>query len=239
MVEYAVPRSALVIVAHPDDAEFTMAGTMATWSAAGCTVTICLCTDGNVGSHEPGMTRERLADIRRREERAGCDRLGVSRVLFLGHDDGQLVGDLSLRRELVAVIRQIKPEAVIVQNPTRLFISDGYINHPDHRAAGQAALDAVAPACESPLLWPELGAPHRVRLVFVWGHEHPNVFVDTTAAIESKVSALREHVSQLRDRDPGPMLRDWGEASAAMAGEGFEGRYAEAFFRVTLNQEGQ
>jgi len=237
MTDQAVPRSALVIVAHPDDAEFTMAGTVAVWSAAGCDVTFCLCTDGNVGSHEPGMTRERLAEIRRREERAGCDHLGVSRVIFLGHDDGQLVADLALRRELVATIRQVRPEAVIAQNPTRLFISEGYINHPDHRAAGQAALDAVAPACESPLLWPELGAPHRVRWVYVWGHEQPNAFVDISETIERKVAALREHVSQLGDRDPGPMMREWGRASATMAGEDFKGRYAEAFLRVTINQE--
>lgn len=237
MAEYNVPRSALVIVAHPDDAEFTMAGTVATWSSAGCAVHYCLCTDGNAGSHEPGMTRERLAEIRRREQRAACDRLGVASVTFLGHDDGQLVADLALRRELVEIIRAIRPEAVIAQDPTRLFISEGYINHPDHRAAGQAALDAVAPACEMPLLWPELGAPHRVRWVYVWGHAQPNVWVDTSLAMETKVAALREHVSQLGDHDPGPMMREWGQQSAAMAGEGFEGRYAEAFLRVTINQE--
>jgi LmbE family N-acetylglucosaminyl deacetylase len=109
------------------------------------------------------MTRERLAEIRRAEQRAACAELGVGEVIFLGYEDGQLQPTLDLRRDLVRVIRQYKPEVLIAWDPTTLLISDEYINHPDHRAAAQAALDAAAPASAMPLLWPEAGAPHRSR----------------------------------------------------------------------------
>ena len=104
MSENGIPRSAMVIVAHPDDAEFTMAGTVAGWVKAGCRVTYVLCTDGNAGSHEPGMTRERLAEIRRSEQRAACETLGVGDVVFLGYDDGQLQPTLICRSRLVKLI---------------------------------------------------------------------------------------------------------------------------------------
>lgn len=199
----------MVIIAHPDDAEFTVAGTVAAWVEAGCRVTYTLCTDGNAGSHEPGMTRQKLAEIRRTEQRAACAILSVSDVVFLGHDDGQLQPTLQLRRELVGVIRQYRPEVVITGDPTQLFAGDAYINHPDHRAAAQAALDAVAPATAMPLLWPEAGAPHRVQRVYVHGNERPNVWVDITHTIERKIAALRQHVSQLGDWDPAEMIRSW------------------------------
>jgi LmbE family N-acetylglucosaminyl deacetylase len=124
----------MVIVAHPDDAEFTTAGTVAAWAKAGCRVTYVVCTDGNAGSHEPGMTREKLAEIRRAEQRAACATLGVSEVVFLGYDDGQLQPTLDLRRDLVRVIRQVKPEVIITWDPTVMFVGGDYINHPDHRA---------------------------------------------------------------------------------------------------------
>ncbi|MCG2769484.1 MAG: PIG-L family deacetylase, partial [Anaerolineae bacterium] len=135
MNENGVPESAMVITAHPDDAEFTVAGTVAAWARAGCTVTYVVCTDGNAGSHEPSMTSEKLAKVRRAEQRAACATLGVSEVVFLGYDDGQLQPTLDLRRDLVRAIRLHKPEAVITWNPMRLFVRDDYINHPDHRAA--------------------------------------------------------------------------------------------------------
>jgi LmbE family N-acetylglucosaminyl deacetylase len=187
MEENNIPESAMVIVAHPDDAEFTVAGTVATWVKAGCCVTYVVCTDGNTGSHEAGMTREKLAEIRRAEQRAACATLGVSQVMFLGYDDGQLQPTLDLRRDLVRAIRQHKPEAIITWDPTRWLVGDEYINHPDHRAAAQAALDAAVPASAMPLLWPEVGAPHRVRQVYIYGHDEPNLWVDVTEAIEQDV----------------------------------------------------
>lgn len=232
MMENGIPESAMVIVAHPDDAEFGIAGTVAAWVRAGCRVVYVLCTDGNAGSHEPGMTRAKLAEIRRAEQRAACEMLGVHKVVFLGYNDAELQPTLALRRDLVRVIRQYKPEAVIAMDPTRLFGGDHYINHPDHRAAAQAALDAVAPACDLPLLWPELGAPHKVRYVYVHGHAEPNHWVDISETIDLKIAALKQHASQLRERDPGEMIRQW----AAETGKAKGLAYAESYLLITLER---
>ncbi len=229
-----IPESAMVIVAHPDDAEFTMAGTVAAWTKAGCRVTYVVCTDGNAGSHEPGMTREKLAEIRRSEQRAACSILGVSEVVFLGYDDGELQPTMELRRDLVRAIRQYKPEVVLTGDPTALFSGDYYINHPDHRAAAQAALDAVAPASEMPLLWPELGAPHRVRRVYVSGNEQANVWIDLTDTIEQKIAALKQHASQMGDWDPTEMIKEW----SAETGQEKDLAYAEKY-RVIILQRPQ
>ena len=225
-----VPESAMVIIAHPDDAEFTMAGTIAAWSKAGCRVTYVVCTDGNAGSHEPGMTRERLAEIRRSEQRAACERLGVSDVLFLGYDDGQLQPTLELRRDLVRVIRQYQPQVVLTSDPTRMFASDRYINHPDHRAAGQAALDAVAPAAAMPLLWPEAGEPHRVHRVYIYGNSEPNEWVDISQTIDQKIEALKLHASQMGDWDPTERIK----GRNADVGKDKDLAYAESFRVIIL-----
>ncbi len=232
MEENSVAESAMVIVAHPDDAEFTTAGTVATWTKAGCRVTYVVCTDGNAGSHEPGMTREKLAEIRRAEQRAACATLGVSEVVFLGHDDGQLQPTLELRRDLVREIRRCKPEVVLAGDPTTLFFGDSYINHPDHRAAAQAALDAVAPASAMPLLWPEVGVPHRVRQVYVHGNDQPNLWVDVTDTIEHKIAALKQHASQMGDWDPSDMIKAWGAETGKEKGLA----YAESFRVITLER---
>jgi LmbE family N-acetylglucosaminyl deacetylase len=220
----------MVIVAHPDDAEFTVAGTVAAWTRAGCHVMYVVCTDGNTGSLEPGITREELAETRRAEQRAACETLGVSEVVFLGHDDGQLEPTLELRRELVRVIRRYKPEVVLTGDPTRLFVDDYYINHPDHRAAAQAALDATAPASSMPLLWPELGAAHRVRQVYVMGNDQPNVWVDVTDTIEQKIAALKQHASQMGEWDPTEMIREWSREAGQEKGL----EYAESYRVFTL-----
>jgi LmbE family N-acetylglucosaminyl deacetylase len=227
-----VPESAMVIVAHPDDAEFTVGGTVAAWVRAGCRVTYVVCTDGNAGSHEPGITKEKLADIRRAEQRAACSTLGVSEVVFLGHDDGQLEPTLDLRRELVRAIRQYKPEVVICWDPTRLFVNGDYINHPDHRAAAQAALDAAVPASEMPLLWPEAGAPHRVRQLYVYGNDQANVWVDVTQTLDQKIAALRQHASQLGDWDPTEMVEEW----SAEVGKEKGLAHAESYRVITLRE---
>jgi LmbE family N-acetylglucosaminyl deacetylase len=233
MPNHPIPASAMVIVAHPDDAEFTVAGTVATWTRAGCHVTYVVCTDGNAGSHEPGMTRERLAEIRRAEQRAACATLGVHDVVFLGYADGMLQPSLDVRRDLVQAIRTYQPEVVIASDPTVLFYGDDYINHPDHRAAGQAAIDAAAPACAMPLLWPEAGPPHRVRRIYVYGNPQPNTWVDIGATIETKIAALRQHASQMGDWDPAEMIKAWNAETGREKGLAF----AEAFRVIVLEQE--
>lgn len=221
----------MVVMAHPDDAEFTVAGTVAAWVKAGCRVIYVLCTDGNAGSQEPGMTREKLAEIRRTEQRAACATLGVSEVEFLGYDDGQLQPSLDLRRDLVRAIRQHKPEVMICWDPT-VHITDTFINHPDHRAAAQAALDAVAPSSAMPLLWPETGAPHRVRQVYIYGRDKADTWVDIAETIEQKIAALKQHASQMGDWDPTERIKEW----SAEVGKDQGLAYAESYKVITLEQ---
>lgn len=230
MDQNGFPQSAMVIIAHPDDAEFTVAGTVALWTKSGCRVSYVVCTDGNAGSHEPGMTKEKLARIRRDEQRDACATLGVDEVEFLGYDDGQLQPTLALRRDLVRAIRHHRPEVVITNDPTVLFSGDRYINHPDHRAAGQAALDAVAPASEMPLLWPDLGDPHKVDHVYIRGNDEPNTWVDISETIETKITALRQHASQIGDWDPTDRIKKWN----ATIGEEKGMAFAENYRVITL-----
>jgi len=225
-----IPKSAMAVMAHPDDTEFTVAGTVAKWAQAGCKVVYVLCTSGNAGTQEPGMTPGKIAAIREEEQRAACRVLGVKEVVFLRYDDGVLQPTLELRRELVRQIRRFKPEAVITGDPTNLFFGEDYINHPDHRAAGQAAIDAVFPAASMPLLWPEDGEPHRVRWVYVSSSSKPNVWVDISSTLELKIEALRQHASQMGDWNPADMIRQW----AAETGQEKGLAYAEAFRRMTL-----
>lgn len=223
----------MFIYAHPDDIEFGVAGTAAVWAAGGCAVTYVLLTDGNVGSHEDGMSAAELARIRRAEQVAAAAVVGAQ-CEFLGHHDGLLEPTLELRKELVRLIRQYKPNVVVCGDPTLYFPSDTYINHPDHRAAAQVALDAVFPAAEMTLLYPDLAAEglvgHKVNYVYVnWGQD-PNLYIDISETIELKIQALREHKSQLGDWDPAEQLKTWSAQAGARVGF----KHAESFRRITL-----
>jgi LmbE family N-acetylglucosaminyl deacetylase len=157
-----IPERALFIYAHPDDIEFSVAGTAAVWAKHGTKITYLLLTDGNVGSHDEALTREEVAATRRAEQTAAAAIVGATCV-FLGHDDGLLQPTLALRKELVRHIRQIKPTAVVCGDPALYFRGDGYINHPDHRAAALATIEAVFPAAEMHLLYPDLLAQSLTR----------------------------------------------------------------------------
>jgi LmbE family N-acetylglucosaminyl deacetylase len=239
MKKNGVPESAMVIVAHPDDAEFTVAGTVACWVNGGCSVSYVLCTDGDAGTHDPNISRAQLAALRRQEQRDACQVLGVDRIEFLGNGDGMLQPTLDLRRDLVRAIRKHKPEVVLCGDPTALFYGENYINHPDHRAAGQAALEAVFPAASMPLLFPELAAeglsPHQVRQVYVWGVLDPNVWVDIAETLDTKIEALRQHRSQLGEWDPTEMITQWASERASE----HDMQYAESFKRMILVQESE
>lgn len=235
MNEY-IPQRAMFIFAHPDDIEFGVAGTAAKWARHGSDVVYVVITDGNVGSHVDGHTAAQVAQTRRAEQTAAADVVGA-RCEFLGYHDGLLQPTLELRKDLVRLIRTHKPNAVVCGDPSMYFPSDTYINHPDHRAAAQAALDAVFPAAEMSLLYPDLAAEgltgHKVNHVYVhWGQE-PNVFVDISDTIDLKVAALKKHVSQVGDWDVEQNLRDW----AAGAGKKVGFAYAEAFRRITLKPD--
>lgn len=228
-----VPERAMFIYAHPDDIEFGVAGTAAKWVKAGCEVTYVLLTDGNVGSHQDGVSQQELAQIRRNEQVAAANVVGA-KCIFLGHDDGLLQPTLEIRKELVRLIRQYCPDTVVCGDPTLYFPSDNYINHPDHRAAAQLALDAVFPASEMSMLYPDLAdeglAGHKVNFVYVnWGQDN-NVFIDISDTIDLKIEALRQHKSQLGDWDPEDRIKEWNSEVGKKVG--FD--YAEAFRRITL-----
>lgn len=228
-----VPERAMFIYAHPDDIEFGVAGTAAKWIKAGSEIIYVLLTDGNVGSHKDGISLDELAHIRRKEQTAAADVVGA-KCVFLGHDDGLLQPTLEIRKELVRLIRKYQPVAVVCGDPTLFFPSDTYINHPDHRAAAQLALDAVFPASEMAMLYPDLAdeglTGHKVNYVYVnWGQDN-NVFIDISDTIDQKVEALRQHKSQLGDWDPEERIREWNSEVGNKVG--FE--YAEAFRRITL-----
>lgn len=228
------PQKAMVIVAHPDDAEFSCAGTVARWIKEGAEVVYVLCTSGDVGIAEPGMTKAKAAEIREAEQQAAADVVGVKEVIFLREPDGMLENTMALRKRLVREIRRFKPEVVITGDPTVVWARDTYINHPDHRAAAGAALDAIFPAAGQPNLFEELAdeglTSHKVRKVYATSWEHSDTFINISETIDLKIAALRAHVSQMGDWDPEPMIKEW----SAEAAKGKEMGYAEAFRVVTL-----
>lgn len=213
-----VPSSAMTIFAHPDDAEFSCGATLATWARAGCEITLVLCTNGNAGTHDTTFTQATLAETRAKEQRAAADAMGVKNLVILDNNDCELKPSLDLRRDLVRLLREHRPEVVICGDPAAWFYGGAYINHPDHRAAAQAAVEAVFPCSEMELLWPDLGPVHKVHAVYVSGRQkQATAYIDVTAGIDAKVAALNCHASQMGDWDPGEMVRAWSARDAKTA----------------------
>lgn len=228
-----IPERAMFIFAHPDDIEFSVAGTAAKWAKHGSQVTYVVLTDGNVGSHDPDMTREQIGQVRRQEQAAAAKVAGAANCIFLGYDDGSLEPTLALRKQLVKLIRQHRPNAVVCGDPNMYFRGER-LNHPDHRAAARATLDAVFPACEMRLLYPEFEAegiqPHKVNFVFITTDQELNHFEDIAESIDIKLKALNEHRSQLGDMDYSDRMRE----RAAKIGKQVGLAFAEAFRRFTV-----
>jgi LmbE family N-acetylglucosaminyl deacetylase len=241
-----VPKSALAIYAHPDDVEFTVAGTLARWARGGCDVRYLLLTRGDAGSHDPKITRGMLGKIREREQRAAAAAIGVREVIFLGHHDCELVPTLSLRKEIVREVRKVRPEVVVCGDPRSWLFEDRYVNHPDHRAAARAAVEAVFPASEMEVLWRSLGKAHKVAALYLSSTLEPNVFVDITDTFPDKIRALMLHESQMGGVDRSDYLAERAEAEAAKGREagaipkGAKGRkilYAESFRVMRMVRE--
>jgi LmbE family N-acetylglucosaminyl deacetylase len=223
----------LVITAHPDDVDFAAAGTVAKMTAAGVEVTYCLVTDGDAGGSDLSSTAEQRASLRQAEQRIAASKVGVTSLIFLGHLDGQVEANLALRKDLSRVIRKVRPDRVLCQSPL-LNMDRIYASHPDHLAAGQAAIAAVYPDARNPFSYPELLndeglEPHAVPEIWVMAMVDPNVVVDTTDVVAQKIEALASHESQVGD---GAHLKDlitnWGQMVAQAAGMP-KGRLAEAF----------
>jgi LmbE family N-acetylglucosaminyl deacetylase len=223
------PERVLVVMAHPDDADFTAAGTVALWTRQGAACVYLLCTDGNKGSDDPAMTPERLAPIRRAEQRAALAHLGGRDVWSLGYEDGVLEPTLALRRAIAEAICRFRPDVVVCQDPTTYFFGAEYVNHPDHRAAGEAALAAVFPSARNRLIFPDLFydglEPWAVPVIYLVAAQQADTWVDVTSTFDQKLAALAEHKSQFSIEQVEPFVRRWGAENGKVLGV----PYAEAF----------
>lgn len=237
MSTFFIPKSVMVIMAHPDDTEFTCAGTLARWAKNGARISYVVCTSGEVGIADKGITKEMAATIREAEQKAASRVIGAEEVVFLREPDGMLQPTLELRKKLVREIRRFKPEVVVCGDPTVVWAGETYINHPDHRAAATAALDAIFPAAGQPHLFDELEeeglTAHKTRKVYVTGWSQTDLFVNIDDTIDLKIEALRKHQSQMKDWDPEPMIKQWASESA----KGKEMSYAETFRVITLESD--
>ncbi len=232
--EPSEPTTRMVIVAHPDDAEFTCAGTVARWVKEGHPVIYVICTDGSRGSNDPGMTPEVMAPLRRVEQEEAASILGVREVIFLDHEDGTLEATLGLRRELTRLVRRYTPDIVISGDPTRIISRNVYINHPDHRAAAEGAIYAVFPSAVTRYIFPELLEeglePHKVAEVYLYAPNEPDIWVDISETIELKAAALKAHRSQVGPEYVDQRLKEFnGEL-----GRQHDVAFAEEFRRIVL-----
>ena len=224
------PRRALVVAAHPDDAEFGAAGTAYLWSKLGWRFFYLVCTNGAKGSDDESITRSQLIEMRREEQRAAARLLGVEDAFFLDHEDGELTPHRAFLGEVVRYIRQLRPDAVFTHDPEAVIVRDAFVNHSDHRATGLTAIDAVYPAARDRLNFPEQVAagltPHKVSEIYIWGSERANFEVDISEAIDVKIEALRAHTSQFFGDFLERARERWSRP---------DGRYVESFRRVQLS----
>jgi len=224
--------TAMVISAHPDDAEFGAAGTVARWTREGRPVVYVVCTNGEKGTSDRRITPHRLSGIRIKEQQAAADVLGVKKVVFLGHPDQGLEDTPELRKEIVQLIRRYRPETVITSDPYRR-----YLWHRDHRIIGQVVLDAVFPYARDHLAYPDLLdkglEPHKVKTVLFWAAEDINFRSDITETFEQKLAALRCHESQVRELGV-KNLHEWLEERCRQMAESENFELAEGFHRVVM-----
>jgi LmbE family N-acetylglucosaminyl deacetylase len=232
-----VPACVLAVGAHADDIDFGASGSIAKWAKDGAHIEYLVITDGSKGSADRTMTKDQLVATREAEQRAAAQALGAADVHFLGYEDGALEVTQELKRDIVRIIRTVKPDTVVVMDPTMIYSSRlGIINHSDHRAAGQATLDAVYPLARDHLAFPELLdqaklEPHKVAHVLLMNFEKQNCFVDISGTYEMKLDGLFQHVSQIPDTEK---IRSMLEARAAEAGKQAGVKYAEGFVRIDV-----
>lgn len=222
----------LCVMAHPDDVDFGLAGTVANWTDSGIAVSYCMVTSGDAGGFDPSVPREQIAGIREREQRAAAAEIGVSDLCFLGYPDGRLELSLDLRRDISRVIREVRPQRVVCQSPERSW-ERIYGSHPDHLAAGEAAMCAVYPDSRNPFTFADsIGALEAWTVNEVWISSGPraNHYVDITKQFDRKKRALLRHESQISSADDlHNILHFWNGGNAQQAGMP-EGSYAEAFW---------
>ena len=240
MSDEYIPKIAMTIQAHPDDQEFSVGGTLAKWAKAGCEIISVILTSGDSGSNDPakdGSHKQELAELREKEQLAANAILGVKETVFLRYPDGELEPTIALRKDLTRLIRQHKPDTVLAGNPEAWFYGDEYVNHPDHRAAAQAACTAVFPSAGSRLMFTDLLAagyePHDVKRLYVHGTEKSNTWVDISESLDAKIKALQQHVSQIPVDEVGKWMTEWAEEEA----KDKDMKYAESYKVMILKRD--
>lgn len=228
----AVPGTVLAIYAHPDDPDVAAGGALARWSSGGAVVHVCICADGDKGSADPSTDPHKLVEARRAEVSAAGKLLGVAEHHWLGFADGDLDTGDDLVARLVALVRYVRPDAVVAPDPTAVFFGQHYVNHRDHRAVGWATLDAVAPAAGNPHYFPDAGPAHRVETLFLSGTLEPDAWIDVSSTIDTKATAIACHETQVGES--GEWLRTAVRQRAEDAGREAGVAFAEGFRLVRL-----
>lgn len=210
-------KRVMVIMAHPDDPDFTCAGTVIQMARRGIEVTYMILTNGDKGNHNPEITRNQLIAMRKIEQRKAAELCGVKQVLFMNEEDGFLRPTRSIRKRVTREIRRIRPELIICPHPDRYFSGMGYINHPDHRNAGLVALEAIFPAADNPMFYPDMAdegyLPHKISQLYITGHDDPNLQIDITDDVDLKIQSILCHKSQIGNPEEAPKRwrERWGE----------------------------
>lgn len=230
------PKVVLGVAAHPDDLDFGASGTMAVFANNGADVHYLILTDGGKGTNDRHITSKQLTEIRRKEQQNALLAIGGKSVSFLSYPDGYLEVTMQLKKDIVSVIRKLRPDVVITMDPSMLYsTSRGFINHPDHRAAGQATLDAVFPLARDLLAYPELALkglmPHKTSTVLLTNFDNHNYTVDITKTFDKKIAALKAHASQTKGRTD---LEKWLRQVAKNIGQPAGYKLAEAFIRLDI-----
>ena len=227
------PSVAMAIYAHPDDADVAAGGLLALWASMGASVHLVVLCDGSKGSHLSSDSTLAVAQTRREELLDAAALLGIRQVHCLDYPDGEMSNDVTLRSSLVGLIREFRPVIVVAPDPTATFFGGVYVNHRDHREAGWAVLDTVAPAAAMPLYFPAQGPAHRVETLLLSGTHEPDVAVAIEPTIAAKVAAVLAHRSQMGDDAEG--IAEVVRSRAAQAGRPVGVAYAEAFRSVELD----
>ncbi len=235
-----IPKRAMSIQAHPDDQEFTIGGTLAKWAKDGCEITSVIITNGDSGSNAPehdASYKPVLAELRKKEQLAANKVLGIKETIFLGYPDGELEATIPLRKELTRLIRKFKPDTVLTGNPEGWFYGSDYLNHPDHRAAAQAACTAVFPSAGSRLMFADLLTegfePHDPNRLYIHGTDKSDTWIDISETLDVKIKALQQHASQVPVDEVGKWMTEWAEEEA----KDKQMKYAESYKVMIIKKE--
>lgn len=231
------PRVVLGVAAHPDDLDFGAAGSMAKYAKNGAEVYYLILTDGSKGTDDHSISERQLQEIRNKEQKAAIEAIGGAGVYFLEFVDGELENNKDVRKEIVKHIRKLKPDLIITMDPSMIYsVGSGFINHPDHRAAGQATLDALYPLARDHKAFPELLEDgldtHKTLEVLLINLNESNYYEGITDTIDNKIAALKAHESQIKDIEG---VSVWIKESAKQKGSESDQKLAEGFIRISLS----